>query len=61
MMISKGAISEGAVGLQPPPYPKKSKLKKTDSEDTVHQMFYVMYPAPEISHGNRLLVSKLEF
>jgi len=61
MMISKGAPREGGgFGIQPPP-PRKEILKKKNTDFEDKEVFYVMYPAAEISHGNRLVISILEF
>jgi len=60
MMTSKGAHREGA-GFRDTA-PQNRNFQKTQISKTLrYQMFYGMYPAAEISHGNRLVISTLKF
>ena len=59
MIISKGAPRDWG-GEVRDTAPQIDILKKQILKTQRHQLFYVMYPAAEISQGNRLVISILE-
>jgi hypothetical protein len=57
----QGRTEGGVPGCSPSQTPQNRNIKNADFVDIVMSKFYVIYPSAEISNGNWLMNSTLEF